>query len=148
MLLENGVPAFEKLRRRAMMTDPLKIQLAANALPVSYVAFDILNHDGRELFSLPLVERKKLLSQVVNETERLAVSRTIDGAGIALFEQAKAMNLEGIVAKRIDSLYRPGKRTKDWIKIKNLKDEDFYACGCIQKERMTSLILGSMVNGS
>ncbi len=147
VLMENGVPGFEKLQRRAMMTDPFKIQLAANALPVSYVAFDILYQDGRELYSLPLVERKRLLAQSVIENEGLAVSRTIDGAGTALFEQAKALNLEGIVAKRKDSLYKPGKRTKDWIKIKNMIDEDFYACGFIQKERMTSLILGSKVNG-
>ncbi len=147
VLMENGVPNFERLRRRAMMTDPFKIQLAASTLPAAYVAFDILQLDGGELLSLPLTKRKEILSETVEESLRLAVSRTIEGAGVALFEQAKAMNLEGIVAKRKDSLYQPDKRSKDWIKIKNLKDEDFFACGYVPKERMTSLVLGKQIAG-
>lgn len=73
------------------------------------------------------------------------VSRTIAGNAKALFDQTTEQGLEGIVQKKKDSPYRMGKRSRDWVKVKNLVDEDFLACGYIAKgEQITSLVLGSM----
>ena len=78
------------------------------------------------------------------------VLRYIEGKGIPFFELAKSQNLEGIVAKRKDSLYKINSRTKDWIKIKFLKDEDFVVCGYILKMdkgySVVSIILGTYHN--
>ena len=93
---------------------------------------------------MPLTERKKLLEDVIlSESSRFAKSRYIEEKGIAFYALAEQQDLEGIVAKRKDSLYYFDKRTKDWIKCKNMKDDDFVVCGYIPKEsHMTSLVLG------
>ena len=91
------------------------------------------------------MERKDLLSDVVNENDRISVSRYIESDGIALFDFVKEQQLEGIVGKKKDSLYRFGKRTKDWKKVKWMKDEDFICLGYIAKpNNMTSLILAKL----
>lgn len=124
------------------MSNPFKIKLAADKLPVSFVAFDILYFNGKELMDLPLMERKALLQKTVTESPRMALSRILEANGNALFALAGQEGLEGIVAKRRDSKYYTGKRTKDWYKAKNMMDDDYVICGYIQKSNhMTSLIL-------
>lgn len=142
VVLSDGKPDFERLQSRAMMGNPVKISLAASKHPVSYVAFDLIYKNGSDLTSTPLEQRKKILAETVQEYERLAVSR-IFNRGVDLFKLTEQQGLEGIVAKRKDSQYFFGKRSRDWIKIKNLVDEDFVACGYIEKGKgVTSLILG------
>ena len=78
----------------------------------------------------------------------MALSRVVEGRGIDFYRLAEKHDLEGIVAKRKDSIYIQDKRTKDWIKIKNLKDDDFVVCGYIHKDNhMTSIILGQYQDG-
>ena len=73
----------------------------------------------------------------------------VENNGVAFFQLAKTQNLEGIVAKRKDSRYYFEKRTKDWIKCKNLKDADYVVCGYLPKENgMTSILLGQYVRGA
>ena len=143
VVMADGKPDFEKLQRRALMTDPFKIRLEAESNPVTFVAFDLLYHKGQELYSVPLQERQQRLKDAAKESRQLALSRVTAGQGIALYNLAEGMDLEGIVAKRADSLYYPGKRSKDWIKIKYMQEEDFIAAGYILKEgSFVSLVLG------
>ena len=140
---ENGKPAFSEVQRRALMADPFRIELAAAKQPICFVAFDILYYKDQETMRLPLVERKAMLTEAVHENNRLILSRVIEAQGVTLYDMAERESLEGVVAKRRDSLYFPGKRTKDWIKIKNLQDDDFVVLGYIPKDAgMNSLILG------
>ena len=84
-----------------------------------------------------------MLTKIIKETPQINVSRYIEYSGIKLYEQAKSQGLEGVVAKKKDSLYWFGKRTRDWIKFKVMETEDCVICGYIQKaNKMTSLILG------
>lgn len=144
MILKDGRPDFFEIQKRSLTSNQFKIQLAAKQLPASFIVFDILFYDGRDLTLLPLSERKHYLNQCVREeSDRLAQSRCVEGKGKAFYEIIKSQELEGIVAKKTDSIYIPGKRTKDWIKIKNLKDDDFVVCGYIFKEHhMISVVLG------
>jgi len=146
-VMKDGKPYFAEVQRRALMSDPFKISIAAQALPVSFTAFDILYKDGEELTSLPLMKRKEILLETVKENERLSISRFIEKEGVTLYQLTEAQGLEGIVAKRKDSRYYCDKRIKDWIKIKNLMDDDFVICGYIIKEQenrnVTSIILGA-----
>lgn len=97
----------------------MKIRLAAQRYPACFTAFDILYLDGQETVGLPLWRRKELLSSVViRESQYFAVSRYIPEKGSDFFQLTTERMLEGIVAKRRDSHYFCGKRTKDWIKIK------------------------------
>lgn len=143
-VIVDGKPDFFAIQRRSLMSNPAKIQLAAQQQPASFVAFDILYLDDRPTNTLPLMERKGLLQEAVRrEDARFAMSRYIEQSGTAFFELAKAQELEGVVAKRRDSRYYFDKRTKDWIKIKYLKDEDFVVCGYLRKENhMNSIVLG------
>ena len=149
VVLQNGVPDFYELQRRTLLTDRFKIEMAAAKHPASFVAYDCLYGGGRSTMDRPLLERKKLLQTSVRENGQIAVSRYIHTDGIGLFHAADEKELEGVVAKRSDSLYYPGKRTKNWIKFKRMADEEFVVCGYIKKNAKTfSIILGKYHNGA
>lgn len=142
-ILNNGMTDFYEIQRRALMTDPFKIKLSAGKFPATFTAYDIIYDTDHLVMDLPLMERKDLLSAIIMENDRINVSRYIEENGIALFEAAKQQVLEGVVAKRKDSKYYFGKRTKNWIKFKVMETEDCIICGYIKKaNNMTSLILG------
>jgi len=143
IVIKDGVPNFYEIQRRSLMSNSFKIQLASSKLPASFTAFDILYYKDHSVTDLPLMERKKLLEKVINENERIAISRYIEEHGIQFYQLAKQNNLEGIVAKRKDSKYYLDKKTKDWIKIKYLLDDDFVVCGYILKGGgVISIVLG------
>lgn len=143
VILKNGVPDFFEVQRRSLMSDKFMIELAARQHPACYVAFDILYLNNKELTDLPLLKRKEILEEVINEDAQLAVSRYILEQGKRLFSLAKQQNLEGVVAKVKDSKYYFDKRTKDWINFKYRAYMDFVICGYIIKEKgITSLIIG------
>ena len=142
-VFSGGRPDFAAVQRRALLSNPVKTRIAADCLPANFTAFDILHHDGEDLIGRPLEERKEILAKAVADSPQLAVSRVIEHRGTALYKLTEEQGLEGIVAKRRGSLYFPGKRTKDWIKCKNLQDEDFVVCGYLRKAPgVVSLILG------
>ncbi len=143
-VIKNGRPDFSEIQRRSMMTNPVKIGLASQNSPACFTAFDILYYQDHATNLLPLIERKRLLEELVrSESAGFAKSRYIEEKGVAFYTLTEQQDLEGIVAKRKESLYYFDKRTKDWIKCKNLKDEDFVVCGYIPKENnMVSLVLG------
>lgn len=143
-VIKNGKPDFYEIQRRSLMSNPAKIELAAKQSPACFTAFDILYYEDHAVTDLPLTERKELLNKAIKqETPRFALSRVIESSGIAFYKLAEQQNLEGIVAKRRESRYYFDKRTKDWIKCKNLKDEDYVVCGYISKGNgMNSIVLG------
>ena len=142
IIMINGKPSFDKLQERALLKNKLKIKYFAKTFPVIFIAYDILYED-KDLTHLPLIKRKKILNKYHN-TENFIKSECFDEKGKDLYKLVVKENLEGIVAKKKDSKYYINKRTKDWIKIKNLKDEDFYICGYKEEndKAMASLLLG------
>ena len=147
-VIKNGKPDFFEIQKRSMMSNPVNIDMAVKKHPACFTAFDILYFEDRQVTDLPLTERKELLQKAVkSEDSRFAVSRFIEKNGIAFYDLAKQQELEGIVAKRKDSRYYFDRRTKDWIKIKYLKDDDFVVLGFVPKENnMNSIILGQYKN--
>lgn len=143
MILKDGKPDFFEIQRRSLTTNKFKIELSSKKYPATFVAFDILYYKDRDVTDLPLEERKNLLQKSFSESERLVLSRYVENNGITFYQLAEQQELEGIVAKRKDSIYIQNKRTKDWIKIKRMMDEDFIICGYIYKQNnMVSLVLG------
>ena len=143
IVIKDGKPDFYEIQRRSLLSNTFKIKLASSKLPASFTAFDILYYKDHSVTDLPLMERKNLLEKVIKENERLAISRYIEEQGIKFYQLAKQNNLEGIVAKRKDSKYYLDKKTKDWIKIKYLLDDDFVVCGYILKGKcIISIVLG------
>ncbi len=143
IVMKNGKPDFYEVQGRSIKTNPFKIKLASDKFPASIVVYDILYYKDKDITMLPLVERKKYLEEVVIEDGSISVSRYVENDGIALFNLVKEQELEGIVAKRKDSLYWQGKKSKDWIKCKVMSTDDCVICGYIPKaNNMTSLVLG------
>jgi DNA ligase D-like protein (predicted ligase) len=141
---ERGRPSFSILQTRGLSINPFKIALNSRQNPAIFVAFDILYFGNKEITNLNLLKRKEILENIVIENEFINLMRYIDKNGIDFFQKVQEKNLEGIIAKLKDSSYQIGKRSGDWIKIKNLIDEDFVICGFIfdDDKRVHDLVLG------
>lgn len=141
-ILKDGVPNFFEIQKRSIKTNAFKIKMASQKLPVCFTAYDIIYLDNEKVTDKPLLQRKQLLSETINESSFLNFSRYISGNGVAFFNLVKQQGLEGIVAKRKDSYYEIGKTTKEWIKMKALLDDDFVVCGYYISGNVASIILG------
>jgi DNA ligase D-like protein (predicted ligase) len=99
---------------------PQRAVAAARRQPVVYVAFDLLYTAGEPLLSLPLRERRQRLVECVRglDPARVVAAEGVEGAGRSLFAAVQQRALEGVVAKELDAPYRPGERTRAWLKIK------------------------------
>jgi bifunctional non-homologous end joining protein LigD len=106
---ESGIPSFQLLQH--YQTNP--------EYPIEYYVFDILKLDGKDLTKLPLIERKKILKKVLKKNDVIRYSDHVKESGIDFFQSAISKNLEGIIAKKANSLYHPGVRTAEWLKIKH-----------------------------
>lgn len=145
--IKDGKPDFSEMQRRTLMTNRFRIELSASKHPISFIAYDIIYLHDKQITDLPLLERKDLLQNVVIENDRLAISRWVEEKGIDLYNLTVQQNLEGIVAKYKYSKYYFGKRSKDWIKIKYLKDDDYVICGYSDKsDHGLSIVLAQYQN--
>ncbi len=97
--------------------------------PIQYYIFDLLRLNGHDITELPLIERKELLKKIIPENEVIKFSDHIFGTGKSFFQVSKEKDLEGIMAKKIDSKYFTGKRTPDWLKIKHHKTSEAIITG-------------------
>ena len=137
---ENGINDFQ------MLQNSLKHNFSSN---LAYYAFDLLYVDGSDLTSAPLIDRKERLHAIVSTNQNaktaLRYSDHWIGRGEGLFEKACALGLEGIVSKRKDRPYRPG-RSKDWVKIKCVKSQEFVIGGYTDpagsRSHLGALLLG------
>jgi ATP-dependent DNA ligase len=115
----DGRPNLRRLLRRHGLANPWRIRQARQWCPVRYVLFDLLYHGGRCLMREPLVRRREVLAAVCQRLDGMVVfSPAAIGAGIALYQTALASSQEGAMAKRLSSMYWPGKRSVSWKKIK------------------------------
>ena len=130
-------------------TDKFKIEIASKRNPIQFVAYDILYYNGKDLTGKPLMERKKILSESIKEGNNLSISRYIEQDGKAFFELVKQQNLEGIVAKKKNGLYYIGKRTREWVKIKVMQDEELLVLGYKPDEKgnVKDLVVGNIQDG-
>lgn len=104
-----------------------------------YYAFDIVWLDGKSLIHLPLSERKAILKSIVDENSPVQLGYSVEADGTAFFEAAQKMGLEGIMAKKSDSEYYPGLRTRDWLKIKINKRQEVIIAGYTLNEGSSKL---------
>lgn len=146
--MHQGRPSFERLQSRINLQNERDIARIAKQIPVSFVAYDLLYLDGRSLLKTPLEERKELLDELIVTSDNVQVSPYVEGDGTTLYEAARAQNLEGIVAKKLGSPYRPGKRGKDWLKIKTSKEADLVIGGWSKGEGSRSSSFGALLVGA
>jgi bifunctional non-homologous end joining protein LigD len=137
VLDEKGRPSFDLLQKYE------------GEMPIIYYCFDLLWLDGYDIMALKLTERKELLKEILPESDIIKYSDDFDD-GQLLYEQIKAMELEGIVAKRKDSKYQPGKRVKDWLKLPTEIRQEFVIGGWTESgsgRPFRSIVFGAYDNG-
>ncbi|HTY82089.1 MAG TPA: DNA ligase D [Dehalococcoidales bacterium] len=116
--------------------------------PLVYYVFDILYLDGYDLRGAELRHRKEILNNVFRPADQVRLIDYFENDGETLFKAAVKNGLEGVMAKRVDSVYETGRRSKDWLKIKAMKSDEFIIGGYSvdekkgRKETFSSLILG------
>jgi bifunctional non-homologous end joining protein LigD len=132
---ENGISDFEALQNWRSEADGYLL----------YYVFDILWLEGRDLTGLPLTERKKILQSLVPDDSIIKVSESFEESGPKFFDAAKKMGLEGIMAKRADSTYHAGVRTRDWLKIKAKKRQEMVIGGFTKNEASSKLFSALLV---
>jgi bifunctional non-homologous end joining protein LigD len=140
---QRGVPSFERLQSRINVAEASAIATLARHTPVVFFAFDLIYLDGYDLRGVPLIERKRLLKEVLETNEVIRYSEHFEGHGPELFEAARVQGIEGIVAKRALSFYE-SRRTSDWLKYKVQSSDSFILCGFTEGERdhFGALVLG------
>jgi bifunctional non-homologous end joining protein LigD len=118
VVLRQGKPHFGLLLSRNQARASFKIQSLARTFPVTYIVFDLLYHRFDSLLAMPLLARRQRLEKVVRvyANSGFVFSEGIVGSGRVFFDAVCREGLEGVVAKRLDGSYRPGRRA--WIKIK------------------------------
>lgn len=114
VLLDGGVPSFSALAERMHVRDRRRAEALAAAHPVTYLVFDVLRADGRDLTARPLRERRAVL-ETLDLPAHVELSPWYED-GAELWQVTRAHGLEGVVAKRADAPYRPGRRSADWVK--------------------------------
>jgi bifunctional non-homologous end joining protein LigD len=143
----DGRPSFEKLQEREHLAGEERIARKARELPATYVAFDILYLDGQDLTAKPLTERKAILAEVLEETESAVLCDYVEAEGEAFYRICRERGLEGVIAKRKDSRYQIGKRTRTWLKIKALKTVDCVIAGVTVGEGNRADTFGALILG-
>lgn len=113
---------------------------------IYFYVFDILWLNGKDLMQIPLSERRTILKQLMPESDIIRLSENFEVSGIEFFETTKKMGLEGIIAKKSDSTYSPGIRSKEWVKIKANKRQEMVIGGYTKNDdsskSFSSLLLG------
>ncbi|MGH9629344.1 MAG: DNA ligase D, partial [Bryobacteraceae bacterium] len=148
-VLDNqGRSRFELIQPRIHQTDPNSIAHLSRNTPVRFFAFDLLYLDGYDLRQAPLVDRKELLKKILEPCPRMQFSEHFEARGTEMLDSARQLGLEGVLAKRADSKYE-SRRSRNWLKIKIIGQQEFVICGYTHGERSTfsSLVLGLYEKG-
>jgi bifunctional non-homologous end joining protein LigD len=142
-----GRPSFQLIQRRMGLASAAAVKARLSETPIDYMIFDLLHLDGRSTRELPYLKRRELLASLELEGPRWHVPRHHVGGGAELFEAARRQGLEGVVGKRVDSPYRPGKRTGEWIKDRVWRRQEFVIGGYIPGEGRRAKRVGSLLVG-
>lgn len=144
----DGRPSFSALQHRMHTDSAGAAERLAAQIPVTYLVFDVLHLDGRSLLHLPYRERRAVLQELgVAGPAWLTPPAFTDAAGTDVLRASRQQGLEGIVAKRQESIYRPGARSPDWRKIKNLNHQEVVIGGWRPGEGVRAGGIGSLLVG-
>ena len=144
---EDGRPSFQRLQRRMHVASAAEVRKRRADVPVTYVIFDLLHLDGESLLGLPYEERRERLDQLGLNGESWQAPAYHRGDGAAMLEVSRTQGLEGVVAKRLTSPYRPGKRSRDWLKIKNFRGQEIVIGGWLPGKGRREGEIGSLLAG-
>jgi bifunctional non-homologous end joining protein LigD len=142
-----GVPRFSLLQRRMNLSQASEIARLRDEIPVAFYAFDLLELKGVSLLNKRYDDRRRLLAALAFEGQRCHTPAELPGPAAAALAHTREHRMEGIVAKRRDAVYRPGKRSRNWLKIKNFDDLEVIIGGFRPGNGNRAGSLGSLLVG-
>jgi len=143
----SGRPSFERLQQRMHVDNDSQIRKYVTEVPVVYMLFDLLWHDGRSMLDKPYEQRRaQLMALGLNGPSWQTPPHEV-GDGASTTAVSKQFALEGVVAKRLDSPYEPGKRSRNWLKVKNSLRQEFVVGGWQPGEGGRTGSIGSLLIG-
>jgi bifunctional non-homologous end joining protein LigD len=142
-----GRPDFGRLQQRMKLTKKSDVDPAARDVPVHYMVFDIIESGGKSLTGRPYDERRELLHDAVQSKGRIQVPPAFDGDLDAAIESSLQLGLEGVMAKKRDSTYAAGRRSRAWIKIKHHRTQEVVIGGWRPGKGRRASIVGSLLMG-
>ena len=143
---DDGRPSFQALQSR-MHARGAQVRRLADARPVTLMLFDLLWLDGHPLVDRPWNERRAALEELGLEGDHWQTPGAYEGRGAELLAATAEQGLEGVIAKRLDAVYRPGRRSEAWIKVKNERRQEFVVGGWLPGKGGRSGVLGSLQLG-
>ena len=143
----SGRPSFELLQGRMHLSTDHAVRARMNAIPVRFMAFDLIWHAGVDLTELPYTERRARLEALDLNGDSWQTPAWRQGDGTALLQAAKQQALEGVMAKRLDSPYCPGRRTQHWLKIKAKMNQELVIGGWQPGEGRRTGTFGALLVG-
>ncbi len=145
---DEGRARFQLLQTRMGLSDEGRIRQRAELTPVTYVAFDLPWLDGSSLLAEPYERRRELLLELgLDRHPNVTVPAHHVGDGAALMRVVRERNLEGVVAKRLGSPYRPGARSRDWLKVRHRRGQELVVGGWMPGEGSRGGRVGSLLVG-
>jgi bifunctional non-homologous end joining protein LigD len=144
---DSGRPSFKKLQRRMHLNVAHEISALTGSQPVFYILFDVLYADGRQLLDQPYHVRRARLEALALAGPNWQVTPAHVGDGAAMLENARRTGLEGLLAKRLDSIYEPGRRSPSWIKLKIIQRQEFVIGGWVPERSCASNRIGAILVG-
>ncbi len=145
VVLEHGLPSFESLQHRFGVDGPARVNVLARKMPATYIAFDLLHLNGKDMVKEPLSIRRERLAKMVRDGPHILLSQYVRLKGKSYFRKAIQIGLEGIIAKKSDSAYQVGVRSNNWLKIKNVKTMDCVVAGYTRGAGRRSSSFGALV---
>ena len=144
---EKGRPSFQRLQGRMHVASPAEVRRRMAEVPVAYLVFDVLYLDGESRTRLPYTERRALLEGLPIAGPCCQIPPTTFGHGEAVRDASKNNGLEGVMAKRLDSIYEVGKRSRAWLKVKNHRRQEFVIGGWTTGEGRRAGSIGALLLG-
>jgi bifunctional non-homologous end joining protein LigD len=144
---EAGRPSFQRLQTRMHVASASEVRRRMLDVPVTYVIFDLLYLDGVSLLDLPYEDRRSQLEKLGLDGASWQTPAYHRGDGARLQEASKAQGLEGVIAKRRGSRYVPGRRTREWLKVKNVRGQEVVVGGWLPGKGRREGQLGALLAG-
>lgn len=148
LLDELGRPSFARLQRRMHLNHAAEIKRLSASEAVFYVLFDLLFLDGRSLLDEPYTVRRQMLEELTLLGTHWQVTPAHVGEGESMLEAAVRTQLEGVVAKRLDSVYVAGRRSPAWLKVKVIQRQEFVIGGWIPERSGIENRIGALLVGT
>ncbi|MGA2285441.1 MAG: DNA ligase D [Dehalococcoidia bacterium] len=144
---EQGRPSFQRLQQRMNLQNDVEIRRADAQVPVLYYVFDILYLDGYDLTNVPFEARRRLLERTVASGDRVRLIEQFQEDGETAYQVAIDHGLEGVMAKKRDSAYLPGQRSRLWLKVKATLSDEFVIGGYTRGTGARARTFGSLLLG-